>query len=112
VIALAALGFSILSFPAQQPRAERDARATVKPLLWIQSQVYVDLKTVRLMNDGIGPAIVRRAVFAKGNKSNRLVDLFDLPFVWESFLPVRSGRVIPAQSEIVLVKESLSHLLA
>lgn len=112
VIALSALGFSIVSFNAQQKRAERDARAAVKPLLWVQSQVYEDLKSVRLANHGVGPAIIKLAIFEKGDKrSNRLVDLFDLSITWETFIPLLAGRAIPAQSELLLVRESLTHLV-
>jgi hypothetical protein len=113
VIALAALGFSVVTFRRQQARAERDARAKVKPLLWIQSQTYVDLKSIRLMNYGIGPAVIRKATFSKGDEfSDRVVDLFDLPIRrWEMFIPLKDGRAIPAQSEMTLVRQSLAHLV-
>lgn len=123
VIALAALAFSIVSFHRQQERAERHTRASVRPLLWIQSQVYVDLKLVRLINHGLGPAIVKRAEFRKGDRSTtRIVELFDLKIVrpdqseqrplWETFVNFPERRAIPAQSAVVLVKQSLRHLVS
>jgi hypothetical protein len=119
VIALAALVFSIVSFQRQQVRAERLAVASVRPLLWINRQRYVDLKAVQLRNYGLGPAIIRKASFTKdGQSTNRLVDLLDIRppgersegIVWETFVNLPERRAIPAQGEVVLIKESLEHL--
>lgn len=72
---LAALIFSIVSFSRQQDRADKQqARAekltvdSVKPLLWIQGQNYIDLKSVQLRNHGLGPAIIKLARFDKKRK--------------------------------------------
>ncbi len=109
VIAVVALLFSILSFQRQQERAERHARASVKPLLWIHSQTYIDLKSIRLTNHGLGPAILNRVEFKRGEVStSRIVELFNLTVVaadqskhqpaWESFVNLPTARAIPAQS--------------
>lgn len=105
VVALIALIFSVLSFRQQ-------ARATVKPLLRVRSQNYEDLKSIRLVNYGIGPAVIRKAEFRRpgGGPTNRIVDLFNLDIVWESFVNVEPGRAIPAEGEVLLIKESVAHL--
>ena len=113
LIALAALGFSIYSFKSQQARAEQHAVANVRPLLSMQSLNYVDHKAIKLMNYGLGPAIVKRAVFSKGGKStDRIVDLFQLDIArWERFQNLPTDRAVPAQAEIVLVEQTLAHLV-
>ena len=113
VIALVALVFSMVTFQRQQERSERELRASVKPRLWIQSQIYENNKAILLMNHGIGPAIIRTAVFNKGNKStDSIVKLFDLGRLrWETFVGIKKGRAIPAQKEMTLVRLSLPHLM-
>jgi hypothetical protein len=113
VIALAALIFSIVSFNRQQARAEHHASASVKPLLSIKSQNYVNLKSIRIINYGVGTAIIRKAEFrrsSEGIPTNKIVDLFTLDILWESFVNIPPNRAIPSQGEILLVKESLLHL--
>lgn len=113
IVALSALIFSVFSFRAQQRRAEIHARASVRPILSIKSQKYVDLKSIQLLNNGIGPAIIRKAEFWRYEQekpTNQLVSLFSLDIVWESFVNIPKARAIPAQGQIVLVKQSLAHL--
>ena len=113
LIALAALGFSIYSFQSQQARAERHAVANVRPLLSMKSLNYEDHKAIKLMNYGLGPAIIKRAVFSKGgNSTDRAVDLFQLDIAeWERFQNLPTDRAVPAQGEIVLVEQTLGHLI-
>lgn len=61
LIALLALAFSIYSFRKQQERADAYAKARVKPLLSIKSQTFLDLKSIRLTNYGLGPAVIGTA---------------------------------------------------
>jgi len=113
IVAFAALIFSITSFNRQQDRAEVHARASVKPLLSVRSQTYTDLKSIRLFNYGVGPAIIKKAEFRRGPEgppTNSIVKLFALDIVWESFVNVVPNRAIPVEGEIVLIKQSLSHL--
>lgn len=121
VIALAALIFSIVSFNRQQARAERQqARAeklamdSVKPLLWIQSQVYTDVKSIRLRNHGLGPAVIKSARFEKEGcqPTDSIVKLFDQlsNAAWVTYVNLPKGRVVAAQSDISLVKQTLQHL--
>ena len=70
-VALAALVFSVVSFSRQQKRADQYETARVKPHLWIKSQYYEDLKSIVLVNSGVGPAIIREATFTKGDLSKR-----------------------------------------
>lgn len=128
LIALMALVFAVVSFARQQARADAQqamaqalATASVKPLLWIHPQRYVDRKALFLRNYGLGPAIVRDVRFMRNSQSatNRIVDLFDLrlpheparSIVWETFASVQPGRAIPTQGEITLIKQSLGHLV-
>jgi len=121
IIALAALVFSIVSFNRQQIRADRQqARAeklavdSVKPLLWIQSQVYIDIKSIRLRNHGLGPAVIKSARFEKEGyqPTDSVVKLFSglSNFAWVTFVNLPKGRVVAAQSDITLVKQTLEHL--
>jgi hypothetical protein len=121
IIALAALAFSIVSFNRQQVRADRQqARAeklamdSVKPLLWIQSQVYADLKSIRLRNHGLGPAVIKSARFEKeGHEpTNSIVKLFSQlsNVAWVTYVNLPKGRVVATQSDISLVKQTLEHL--
>jgi hypothetical protein len=126
VIALAALAFSVISFQRQQDQAKRQqdraeelTMASVKPFLSIRSQTYEDLKSIRLTNNGLGPAIIRSAQFEKPGRppTNRIVDLFDHLReaeprwrAWERFVNLPPNRAIPAQGEVLLIQQSLEHL--
>ncbi len=113
IVACAALLFSIISFTCQQRRVEVHARASVKPLLSVRSQTYTHLKSIRLFNYGVGPAIIKKAEFRRGPEeppTNNIVKLFALDIVWESFVNVVPNRAIPVGGKIVLIKQSLSHL--
>ena len=110
--------FSIVSFGRQQDRADKQqARAekltvdSVKPLLWIQGQNYIDLKSVQLRNHGLGPAIIKLARFNKnGNSTENLVELFSKTrAAWATYVNLPPKRVI-AGDTISLIKQSLEHL--
>jgi hypothetical protein len=123
VVAVVALVFSIHESRAhrrwadqneqeQRRWADQNARDNVKPFFWTKLQTYVDLKSISLRNDGVGPAIITNATFTKnGRSTSRLVELFDLdiPF-WETYIGISPGRVVPPQGEIVLLRQSLQHL--
>jgi hypothetical protein len=124
IIAAAALAFSIASFQFQQCRAARLAKGSVKPKLWIISQTYENLKSIRLWNHGVGPAIIKSAQFEKEahQPTNGIVDLFQAvnsnvgtptgPVKWVTFVRLEPGRAIPAQDHITLVEQSEENLLA
>lgn len=114
LIALSALVFSVFSFQKQQDRADKHAKAAVKPLLSIKSQNLLDLKSIRLINYGLGPAVIRKAEFYRtpdSKSTNRIVDLFNLKIIWELFVNVPDKRSIPANGEITLVIQSIEHLI-
>lgn len=119
IVAVAALIFSIVSFNRQQDRADsQQARAeklavdSVKPLLWIQGQNYVDLKSVQLRNHGLGPALIKLARFERdGTSTDNLVELFSQTgHAWVTYVNLPPKRVIPAGGTISLVKQSLENL--
>lgn len=114
VIALAALLFSVFSFKRQLQRAEAYERASVKPLLSMRSQNYLDHKSIRVANYGVGPAVITDAAFTRhpgDEPTSRVVELFDLPIVWQHYVNLPEGRAIPAGGEVVLVEQTLDHLL-
>lgn len=115
LVALAALLFSIFSFNRQQARAEAYERASVKPLLDIRSMNYEDHKRIAVANHGVGPAVILGAEFRRTEgapPTSRMVQLFDLDITWQRFANLPAGRAIPAGEEMVLVEQSLDHLMA
>lgn len=53
----------------EQLRQSRElAQAGVRPFVTISSQVYEDLKSVRLINRGIGTAVVTKVEFSRGRR--------------------------------------------
>lgn len=65
------------------------------------------------MNYGVGPAVIRKAEFRRGPDgipTNKIIDLFNLNIVWESYVNVPSNRAIPAEGEILLIQVSLAQL--
>lgn len=114
IIAAAALTFSILSFRAQQQWADKNAQANVRPFFWTKVLTYADHKAVILRNDGVGPAVITSLTFTRSGRSEaRVVDLLNVspPKYWETFTAARSGRVVPPQGEIVLLRQTRDHLL-
>jgi len=113
VIALAALIFSLQSFRKQQQWIDRNARANVRPFFWLKLQGYAELKSVILRNDGVGPAVITKAEFKKNGRSAiRLIDLIDLDIpLWEHYTTLSRRRVVPPQGEVVLLRQSLNHLV-
>ena len=111
--AIAALIFSIVSFKSQQKRAEKFASANIRPLLILRSQTYSHTKSILLINQGLGPAIITKAEFSKGaKKTDSIVELFDLPIgTWESYINVPIGTVIRPQDQRVLVLQTKQHLI-
>jgi hypothetical protein len=120
IVAVAALIFSISSFNRQQSRAddqqeraEKLAKDSVKPLLWIAGQNYIGMKSVQLRNHGLGPAIIKSARFEKrGDSTSNLVDLFDDigAASWVTYVDLPPKLVIPAGSSLVLIRQSLENL--
>jgi hypothetical protein len=129
LIALAALIFAVLSFRSQQARADKQQSqaekfdvSSVRPILRINAQNYVDLKSLQLCNHGLGPAILQNARFDKDGacSTSNVVELFRHLFeaaapsrdqlLWETFQNVWPGLVLPAQARIALIKESVEHL--
>jgi hypothetical protein len=94
-------------------RGPRNSRSIASsPLLWIQGQVYIDLKSVQLRNHGLGPAIIKLARFDKnGNSTENLVELFSKTrAAWATYVNLPPKRVIAAGDTISLIKQSLEHL--
>lgn len=111
IIALAALGFSMFSFWAQRKEAAKLAAASVRPILKIRTQKYVNRKAIILSNRGLGPALIKHASFEKGGKTtNNVVELFSPIPMWDSYINVPDDTVLPPGDEFVLVAASASNL--
>ena len=103
----------------EQLRQSRElAQANIKPILTISSENYEHRKSVRLINRGIGPAVITKVAFFRGKEppTANLVELFhliDRQFQWETFrrLPPE-GLTLPKDEIIDLVRLSKKHLLA
>ncbi len=102
-------------FQAQLEQSERIARANVRPLVTIYSQAYTDLKSVKLVNRGIGTAVINAIEFSKNGRSTRnLVELFEIDreFSWQDFRRYPEGLVyLPPGETVDLVKISETHLI-
>lgn len=111
-IALSALIFSVFSFKTQLDQAERISIANVKPLLRVHGEKYTNLKSIQISNYGSGPAVISSASFCRLKKecTNNIVELFDLPVIWDDYYNMPAKMAIPPQGNVVLVKLSLENL--
>ncbi len=85
-----------IAFREQLEQSREIARANLKPLLSIYSQVDATLKSVMLANRGVGAAVITRIEFSKGNeKTQNLAEFFQLggSFHWGSFRKFPPGEV-------------------
>src|SRR5215211_3035066 len=115
-------------FDAQLRHSRELTQASIKPFLDIYSQTYTNLKSVRLVNRGLGPAVITKVEFSRhgeGN-TNKLVDLFrktdtlmsqfhingliDDPLKWDTLRPLYPERVVSPNETIDLVKLSAKRL--
>jgi hypothetical protein len=98
------------------------------PLLDMSPQSDQDLKSIRIRNIGLGAAIIKKADFWRKTglegpeatnfslvqaKTNNVASLFDdelRDVEWDTAVDLTPGRAIPAGSELVLVKMTLSRL--
>lgn len=99
----------------EQLRQSRDtAKANIKPLLIISSEVFDDVKSVRLINRGIGTAIITRVEFSRcEQRTTNLVELFQIngQFKWETFRRLPATNVFISPNETIdLVRLSAQHL--
>lgn len=103
-------------FQAQLDQAKASAEASIRPIVTVYSQVYTDLKSVNLANRGIGPAVINRVQFSKGEtKTTALVELFDLgtTVAWDTFRRFPpEGTILPPGQDIALVKLSQKALVS
>lgn len=105
VIAFTALWFSIFSFHTQQERADRYQLASVRPILKVRTQKYINQKSILIINSGVGPAIIKKALFTRGeHSSNNVVELFDLNVVWDTYMNLPDDTALQQQENIELVK--------
>lgn len=119
ILAFCGLLFSIYSFKKQQKRENRFAKASVRPILSIKSKIYENNKTIQLMNYGIGPAIIKKAIFEDqhGNKSENIIDLFDSENLfgkqikWDTYSTIPENKTLEANGEIILIQLTKKNLL-
>ncbi len=113
IIAFSALLFSIISFHMQQKKQDELQKASVKPMLTIKSLIYINKKSIEILNSGVGPAIIKDIRFYKNDKSySNIVELFELgKITWDSFSYIPTGKVLNNSSKIVLVELSQENLM-
>ncbi len=114
VIALCALFYSICSFNKQQSREEALNRAMVKPLLVIKSLVYGNNKAIKLMNKGLGPAIIRETNIYRDRErtTDKIVTLFKIDNIeWDTFTAIVDKKVISPGEVVVMVQLSERNLI-
>lgn len=107
---------------SERSRAEHDlsrmiAAASVRPLLSIDVSTFLDKKSIRIVNNGLGPAVVKQLQIRKQSSSTGLiVELmnFSRPFTWEYFTYHADDREVflAAGTSMELVRQSLEHLVA
>lgn len=83
-------------------RGERFAAASSRPLLTVSSIGYLNRRGLRLSNNGLGPAIIKRVEIVNGDRSgNTVPDVIDVgrDVVWNTFrrfappfLPIAAGQ--------------------
>jgi hypothetical protein len=121
IVALAALIVALLVERRNQARFEENlhqsrilAQANIKPLLTISSEIYEHSKSVRLINRGIGTAVITKVEFSRGEqKTTDLSELFRIngKFKWETFRRLPPTKVFVSPNETIdLVRLSAQHL--
>jgi hypothetical protein len=69
-------------FDAQLRQSRELTQASIIPLLQITSEKFEDMKAIKLVNRGIGPAIITNIKFSRGTQeTDYLLDLFRKPLV-------------------------------
>lgn len=104
-----------LRFDDQLKQSRKFAIANMKPLITIQSQIYINRKGITLSNFGVGTAVITNIEFEKGGYSTRsLVELFDLgtEFMWDTFWKFSGDKYyIPANGRRQLVELTSKNLV-
>ena len=115
-VAILALGLSTCSFVRENERADRiltreefQARQEIKPVLRIVERRYDAGYGIRLTNNGIGPAFIKKAEFsANGIVTNHLIELFPdfKSNDWIDYTSVPNDVILPTGSFWDLAKLS------
>ena len=75
-------------FKQSNETQEKIAAANIKPLLSVINNSATNSRKVTLHNDGLGPAVIRKATFTKGNRSgNSIPSILEIAtgFKWDSY---------------------------
>lgn len=112
-VAIAALAWSYKAF-----RTQREASAV--PRLSLIVTFYEDFKQIRLVNCGVGVAVINAVEFRNGDtiSDRNVAEIFELPFpadvswdTWRSFLPDEPTYIPPGKA-IVLLQLTEKNLIA
>jgi hypothetical protein len=118
LVALVAIWLTYLSVQIQHEatRLQREtAVASVKPFLYSVRLRYENLRGVKLINGGIGPAVVTKIIIRRGDHEVRnAADLFSFErqFAWDTFRVFGRRTVIAPKEEVPLLELSLNGLTA
>ena len=102
-------------FKEEQNLSRQIAEANVKPIISIWTVEYINLKGIKLINCGTGPAIVTSIYFTKNEKQVfNIAELFNIErqFYWDTFWTFSDTKFfIQADRNIKLVEVSLENLV-
>jgi hypothetical protein len=82
-------------FQAQLDLTRQTTMASVKPLLSISTTEFANLKSVQMVNQGLGTAVVTNLAIKRNDHSvENLAQLFEFgkPVAWDNFWTFRHGR--------------------
>jgi hypothetical protein len=113
IISVVGLVGSIISFKRQQATAKAQAELGVKPLLLITTQTYMDEESIRLLNCGVGAALITNTKLERlpgARVPPGKVDMLGLSIVLDSFAKLVPQASFPAGGELVLIELSVRDL--
>lgn len=123
IVAVSALIFSVVNenrnakrFQTQIDQSDRIAKAQVRPILSVLRLGYKNMKGIKLINSGAGPAIihVKSDIFCKNKKySYNITELmqFEHNFSWNDYFTVGENTFLKAGEEINLCLLTEGHLI-
>lgn len=103
ITGLCALLFSVYSFNLQQNREHHRAVKNSQPILKIRTVDYDNRLEIKLINAGIGPAIIKEASFEKDTKkTNKIYELLRIGVPFETYINIPKKTILKENEERVL----------
>ncbi|MFV8781986.1 hypothetical protein ACNKU7_06135 [Microbulbifer sp. SA54] len=109
LIALCALLFSVYSFKTQQEREDLRATKSAQPILKIRTINYDGKLGIKLVNVGLGPAIITEARFTKNDiTTNKIYRFLKINKAFETYINIPKKTVLKPNEERILAFVSTS----